>query len=131
MREDFEGQALHPGQRSIRLAGYDYSSEGLYFITICSHQKRCVFGRIVEARALLSPAGLIIRGCWLAIPSHFARTRLHEFVIMPNHLHGIVKICAKPGRSSVADVQGVVASAQAGSLGAIVRSFKAAATKRA
>jgi putative transposase len=131
MREDFEDQALHPGHHSIRLRGYDYSSEGLYFVTICSHQKRCVFGRIVEARAALSQAGLILRECWVAIPSHFARTRLHEFVIMPNHLHGIVEICAKLGRSNAAPLRAPVTSVKAGSLGAIVRSFKAAATKRA
>src|SRR6266404_2099154 len=131
MSGDFEHQTLHPGHHSIRFPGYDYSSPGLYFVTICSHQKRCVFGRIVDARALLSPAGLIVRECWVAIPSHCAGTRLHEFVIMPNHLHGIVEICAKLGRSSAAPLRGTAASVQAGSLGAIVRSFKAAATKRA
>jgi REP element-mobilizing transposase RayT len=130
LRDDFDEEALHPGHHSIRLSGYDYSSEGLYFITICSHEKRCVFGRIVESQAVLSPAGLIIRECWVAIPLHFARTRLHAFVIMPNHLHGIVEICSELGRSNAAPLRGTEASVQAGSLGAIVRSFKAAATKR-
>jgi len=130
MREDFEDQALHSGHHSIRLRGYDYCSEGIYFVTICSHQKRCVFGRIVEARAALRPVGLVLRECWVAIPSHFAQTQLHEFVIMPNHLHGIVEICTKLGRSGAAPLPAPVASVQAASLGAIVRSFKAAATKR-
>src|SRR6266404_5217771 len=131
MREDFEDQALHPGHHSIRFPGYDYSSEGLYFVTICSHQKRCVLGRIVEARTVLSPVGVIVRKCWVAIPSHFARTRLHEFVIMPNHLHGIGEICAKPGRSSAAPLRvNLPRAVPPGSLGAIVRSFKAAVTKR-
>ena len=129
MRIAFDEEALHPGHRSIRLKGYDYSSEGLYFITICSHEKRCGFGRITEARAEVSPAGLIVRECWVAIPSHFTRTRLHAFVVMPNHLHGIVEICAKLGRSGAAPLRGTLAVAP-GSLGAIVRSFKAAATKR-
>jgi putative transposase len=130
LRDDFEEEALHPGHHSIRLRGYDYTSEGLYFITICSHEKRCVFGRIVKTRAVLSAAGLIIREGWVAIPLHFAQTRLHAFVIMPNHLHGIVEICSKPGRSSAAPLLETEASVRAGSLGAIVRSFKAAATKR-
>ena len=131
MRDDFNDGALHPGHRSIRLKGYDYSSEGLYFITICSHEKRCVFGRIIEGRAVSSPVGLIIRDYWVAIPSHFTQTRLHAFVIMPNHLHGIVEICSKLGRSSAAPLRGNVAMLQAGSLGAIVRSLKAAVSKHA
>jgi putative transposase len=129
LKSDFDEEALHPGHRSIRLKGYDYSSEGLYFVTICSHEKRCGFGRITEARAELSPAGLIVRECWVAIPLHFPQTRLHAFVVMPNHLHGIVEICAKLGRSSAAPLRGNLA-VPPGSLGAIVRSFKAAATKR-
>jgi putative transposase len=122
---------LHPGHHSIRLKGYDYSSEGLYFVTICSYEKRCVFGRIVDAKAVLNATGLVLRECWIAIPLHFGRTRLHEFVIMPNHLHGIVEICGELGRSSAAPLRGNVgAVVTPGSLGAIVRSFKAAATKR-
>ncbi len=129
MRGDFDEEALHPGHHSIRLKGYDYSSEGLYFITICSHEKRCVFGRIVDALAVLSPIGLTVRECWVAIPSHFARARLHAFVVMPNHLHGIVEICSKLGRNGAASLRGNLV-VPPGSLGAIVRSFKAAATKR-
>ncbi len=129
MKSDFDEEALHPGHRSIRLKEYDYSSEGLYFITICSHEKRCVFGRVVDGETVVSPAGLIVRECWVAIPLHFARTRLHAFVIMLNHLHGIVEICSKLGRSSAAPLRGNLAVAP-GSLGAIVRSFKAAATRR-
>jgi putative transposase len=78
----------------------------------------------------LSPDGLIVDECWVAIPLHFGPTRLHEFVIMPNHLHGIVEICTKVGRSSAAPLPVTDAAVQAGSLGAIVRSFKAVATKR-
>jgi REP element-mobilizing transposase RayT len=118
LRDDFDEEAVHPGHRSIRFKGYDYTSEGFYFITICSHQKRCVFGRIVDARAVLSSSGLILRECWVAIPSHFGRTRLHEFVIMPNHLHGIVEICSRLGRSSAAPLRGdVVAACRPGRLG--------------
>ncbi len=131
MSDDFGGEALHPGHRSIRLKGYAYTSAGLYFITICAQQRRCIFGRIVEARAVLSPTGLIVRECWVSIPSHFAQARLHDFVIMPNHLHGILEICAVPGRSIAAPLQGnVVGTVQPGSLGAIVRSFKSAAARQ-
>ena len=130
LRSNFDGESLHPGHRSIRLKGYDYTAEGLYFVTIRSYEKRCVFGRIVEGRAVLNPAGVLVRECWTSIPLHFAHTQLHEFVIMPNHLHGIVEICAGLGRSSAAPLRGTVPSVRPGSLGAIVRSFKGAATRR-
>ncbi len=132
MKSDFDEEALHPGHHSIRLKGYDYSLEGLYFVTICAHEKRCIFGRIIDARAELSPAGLLVHDCWSAIPLHFARTRLHAFVVMPNHLHGIVEICSKLGRSSAAPLRGgPVAKVRAGSIGAIVRSFKSAVARQA
>src|ERR1700726_4676614 len=94
-----DDEILHPGHRSIRLPGHDYSSSGLYFITICSHEKKCILGHIADERVELTSIGCIVRESWVSIPSHFTATRLHEFVIMPNHLHGIVEICAKPGRS--------------------------------
>ena len=122
-----DDEVLHPGHRSIRFPGYDYSAVGLYFITICAYEKQCIFGQIVNARVELSGIGCTARDSWVSIPLHFPRTRLHEFVIMPNHLHGIVEICAKLGRSSAAPLLGV----QAGSIGAIVRSFKAVVTRQA
>ena len=129
MREVFDDRALHPGHRSIRLQGYDYSSQGLYFVTICTHERRCTLSRVVDNHLELSQVGRIVRECWMEIPSHFPSVRPHGFVIMPNHLHGIVEIVAKLGRSKAAPLRGHRVTAA--SLGAIVRSFKAAVTKRA
>ncbi len=127
-----DDEVLHPGHHSIRFPGYDYSSEGLYFITICTHEKRCILGQIVNARAELNSIGCAVRDSWVSIPQHFAGTRLHEFVIMPNHLHGIVEICAKLGRSGAAPLpRNAVARVHAGSISAIVRSFKALVTRHA
>ena len=127
-----DDEVLHPGHHSIRFPGYDYSSEGLYFITICTHEKRCILGRIVNARVELSCIGCAVRESWVSIPLHFTWTRLHGFVIMPNHLHGIVEICAKLGRSGAAPLRGgSVAKVRAGSIGAIVRSFKSAVARQA
>jgi REP element-mobilizing transposase RayT len=123
-----DDEVLHPGHRSTRLPGYDYSSAGLYFITICTCEKKCILGHVVNERIELSGIGGIARDSWVSIPLHFPGTRLHEFVIMPNHLHGIVEICAKLGRSNAAPLP--VSAAQAGSIGAIVRSFKAFVTKQ-
>ncbi len=78
-------------RRSIRLKGYDYTNEGLYFITICCHNRNCLFGTILNCEMVLNDAGKIAEQCWLEIPEHFTNAVLHEFVIMPNHVHGIVE----------------------------------------
>ncbi|MBN8707330.1 MAG: hypothetical protein J0L62_15770 [Bacteroidetes bacterium] len=79
-------------RRSIRLKGYDYSMEGLYFVTLCTHKKLCVFGEIAENQMVLNDAGKIANDYWLEIPVHFPNAILHEHIIMPNHVHGIVEL---------------------------------------
>ena len=78
-------------RQSIRLQGYDYSQEGLYFITICCQDRAHLFGRIVDGEMILNDAGLQAQECWQDIPNHFPNVVLHEFVIMPNHIHGIIE----------------------------------------
>ena len=77
-------------RKSIRLKGYDYTQAGLYFITICCQNRECLFGNIINGEMILNDAGNIANECWLAIPNHFPNVVLHEFVIMPNHIHGII-----------------------------------------
>ncbi|MCF2218706.1 hypothetical protein H9Q08_05255 [Chryseobacterium sp. PS-8] len=78
-------------RRSIRLQGYDYSREGLYFVTICCQDRAHLFGEIAEKCLQLNDAGIQAQQCWLDIPNHFPNVVLHEFVIMPNHIHGIIE----------------------------------------
>jgi len=83
------------GQRhrhSIRLGGYDYSRPGAYFVTICTHDRACLFGDVAEGEMRLNDAGRIAEQCWRDIPAHFPRLDLDAFVIMPNHVHGIIWI---------------------------------------
>ena len=77
-------------RRSIRLKDYDYSQSGLYFITICTANKYCLFGTDSEYSVNLSNIGEKARDCWLEMPSHFNNAKLDEFVVMPNHIHGII-----------------------------------------
>lgn len=79
-------------RRSIRLKEYDYSQEGLYFITICVKDMRHLFGCIEEGVMLLNDAGELVEREWLKIPNRFENTRLHEYVVMPNHFHSILEI---------------------------------------
>ncbi|MCX6742823.1 MAG: transposase, partial [Candidatus Parcubacteria bacterium] len=77
---------------SLRLQDWDYSWPGLYFVTICTHGKVCCLGNIKNDNVFLSEIGKIIFGCWLEIPKHFNNTILDDWIIMPNHLHGIIVI---------------------------------------
>src|ERR1700680_4851963 len=117
---------------SRRLQTRDYTSPGLYFVTICANFKYCIFGSVIDGNVQLTPLGQIARQTWLQIPSHFGSASLHAFVVMPNHLHGIIEIGAKGLAQHAAPVQGKLPAAtpQDASLSVIVRSFKAEVTKR-
>mgnify|MGYP002814623350 FL=1 len=81
---------LRHHRRSIRLRGHDYSDPGEYYVTICTHNRECVLGEIKDGEMRLSNAGEIAETCWLEIPRHFPNVVLDEFVIMPDHMHGIL-----------------------------------------
>jgi REP element-mobilizing transposase RayT len=79
-------------RRSVRLKDYDYSQSGAYFITICTKNRKCLFGAIVDGAMRLNECGEVVQKCWREIPCHFPGAQLDEFVIMPNHIQGIVFI---------------------------------------
>lgn len=79
-------------RKSIRLKGYDYSQAGLYFITICIHNRECLFGEIENGIMIMNDMGKIADQCWAEIPRHFPNAVLHEYIIMPNHIHGIIEL---------------------------------------
>lgn len=79
-------------RKSIRLTNYDYSSEGVYFITICTENRHSFFGRVEDSKITYSEIGLIAHQYWLEIPNHFSHVELDDFVIMPNHIHGILNL---------------------------------------
>ena len=83
-------------RRSIRLQGYDYSRTGAYFVTICTQNRQCLFGKIVNDNMQFTTMGRIAAVQWNAIPQRFADVQLDEFVIMPNHIHGIIVIVGAP-----------------------------------
>src|SRR5512146_2828735 len=82
-------------RRSIRLRDFDYSQAGAYFVTICTYERACRFGDVVDGDMRLNEAGRIVEQCWAAIPIHFPDVVLDAFVVMPNHVHGIVIITRK------------------------------------
>ena len=79
-------------RRSIRLPGYDYSQPGAYFVTICVHGRRPILGDISGGQLRISRYGEIVQACWDNLPSHYIHVELDAFVVVPNHIHGIIRL---------------------------------------
>ncbi|MFH0834541.1 MAG: transposase [Patescibacteria group bacterium] len=84
----------HPdrNRKLPRLKYFDYTSDGAYFVTICVHNREQIFGEIRDGKMILNEFGKITEKCWRDLPSHYSNCMLDEFVVMPNHFHGIVMI---------------------------------------
>ena len=115
-------------RRSIRLKGYDYSQAGAHFVTICAHDKKCLFGDVVNGEMKLAGIGMIADECWRGIPDHFSDTTLDSFTVMPNHVHGILII--RRGTACRAPTMEQFGRPVANSLPTIIRSYKSAVTKQ-
>ena len=118
-------------RRSIRLQGYDYSKEGVYFVTLCTRLQTALFGEIVDGEMRLSELGKIVEEEWQHIATVRLNVKLDQYVVMPNHLHGLVFI-EDIEHKEISPFQDRERSStlQAGSLGAIVGQFKVAVTRR-
>ena len=80
-------------RRSIRLTGHDYSQSGLYFITLCTIDRTCMFGNVVEGKMQLNDIGQLVEQEWLnTIKIRHDDVRLHNYIVMPNHFHAIIEI---------------------------------------
>ncbi len=108
---------------SARLPGWDYRWPGVYAVTICVKGQVCCLGEVVAPDVALSPLGVIVAEEWLAIPRTNPRVVLDEWIVMPDHLHGILRFGT--------EARSIPASGlSAGSLSAVVGQFKKRATKR-
>lgn len=121
-------------RRSIRLPDYDYTSGGVYFVTVCTYRRACVLGSVVEAEVSLSRFGALVREEWFRTATLRPYVELEEaaFVVMPNHVHGIIWIDddAVGARRRRAPAPERFGSPVRGSLATIVRAFKAVTTRR-
>ena len=125
-------------RRSIRLLHYDYSRPGFYFVTICTHQKQCLFGEMKEQKMGLNQIGKMVRDEWLKSAQICQEIELDEWVIMPNHLHGIVVIqknddggvINNKGAINVEGARHAPLRCKPKSLSSFVAGFKSSVTKR-
>ena len=83
-------------RKTRRFAGYDYRMEALYFVTLCTKDRVCYFGEVVQGEMELSDMGIIVRDLWLDIPCYHPQVVLGEMVVMPNHIHALIGIERKP-----------------------------------
>lgn len=81
-------------RRSIRLKGYDYAQAGAYFVTTVTHDRACLFGEVVNAQMRPNDAGRMVERWWQELNRKFPTVRTGAFVVMPNHIHGIIVIVA-------------------------------------
>jgi REP element-mobilizing transposase RayT len=131
-------------RRSVRLKAFDYASPGAYFVTIVTHGRAMLFGRIVEREMRLSKVGTVADRAWREIPEHFPHVELGSFVVMPNHVHGILVLHApttpneigsdatasEPGRGTIYRAPTEQFGApRIGSIPTIVGTYKAAVTR--
>jgi putative transposase len=114
-----------------RLKGHSYSGPGCYFVTICTDFKKCTFGNVKQGRMQLSKLGEIAEESWLALARQFPRIRLHEHIVMPNHVHGIIEFQAQIPALLSQRSTGLPVNPKAHSLAVIVRSYKADVTRKA
>jgi putative transposase len=141
---------MRKNRLSHRLPGYDYRRPDPYFITACVKYRECLFGAIRGEKMLQNPFGQIVQACWDEIPAHFPNAVLDAFVVMPNHIHGIIWIVNGPisatpsvGMTHASSLRERINYARSfnpgimpargplrGSIGAMVGSFKSAVTRR-
>ncbi len=133
-------------RQSIRLKGHDYAQPGAYFVTICTRDRQCLFGHVVNGEMRLNEAGQIAQRCWEDIPHHFPHAVLDAVTIMPNHVHGIIVITesgrgeasvpgnslgTRTGRTDASPLrEGRPNGTQPRSLSAIMQNFKSICTRK-
>ena len=117
-------------RRSIRLRGYDYAQAGAYFVTICTQNRECMFGDVVEGQIALADPGRMVESAWRDLPEHYPGVALDEFVVMPNHLHGIIILVGAGPRACPDKPRQPQGVAPTLSLPDVVHRFKSLTTAR-
>lgn len=136
------GQPNEHRRRSLRLKGYDYSQAGIYFVTVCAYGRACLFGEVESGLMRLNEYGEIVVSEWIKSTELRLEIECGEFVVMPNHFHGVVHIVGAYGNTPVSrdekkiansrnkDVLPYAPTSPSRNLGAMVRGFKGAASRR-
>jgi putative transposase len=120
-----------PHRQGLRLKGYDYSQAGAYFVTICAHGKACLFGDVIGSEVKVNELGRKVQAVWDDLPVHYPHVATDAFVVMPNHVHGVVVLRDvgagfKPARTA----EPARTALRRHGLSEIVRAFKTFSARR-
>jgi putative transposase len=124
-------------RRSLRLDGYNYAHAGAYFVTVCTQDRACLLGDVAGEEVRLSDVGRMIQAVWGEMPDHYPGIETDAFVVMPNHMHGIITIhgrgesCIRPDdchQPDSGDHKDRPYGTTAGSLGRVIQAFKSTTT---
>ncbi len=113
-------------RKSLRLKDYDYTQNGAYYVTICAHNRRCVFGNVRSGEMMLNDAGTMTEEWWKKLPDRFPGIEMDEFIVMPNHLHGIINIVGAPFMGALNEDRATIKVAP--TLGQLIGAFKSITT---
>ena len=121
-------------RRSIRLKGYDYTQSGAYFLTVVVQGRLCLFGSVADQEMRKNKAGEMVRRVWERLPDRFPCIQLDAFVVMPNHIHGILVIDSPVGAPLASTHRGApnptrATTRVAPTLGAVVGAYKSLTTR--
>lgn len=125
-------------RKSIRLKNYDYSTPGYYFVTICTRERECILGEVKRAQVILNRTGQIVLSAWQGLPARFPFIELDAFVVMPNHVHGVIVLKPRRGEPCVRPKRGdhkdrpypTPRGTPAFSLARIIQAFKSLSTRQ-
>ena len=120
---------IYHHRRSIRLPGYDYSFPGVYFITICTQNRECLFGDVMDGNMVLNEWGMVVVESWQWLAIQYNYVKLDKWILMPNHLHGIIIINGRGG-SRTAHTMRTAHTYVRKPLGRLIGAFKTVSTKR-
>lgn len=115
-------------RQSIRIPNFDYAQPGAYFITIVTFDRICLLGRVSDDKVILNPIGTMVDYEWKHLAHRFKHVELGPWIVMPNHVHGIINIIETPANNQ--ETRESFGSPVRGSIPTIIRSFKSTVTKR-
>ena len=128
---------LRQHRQSLRLKRYDYTTPGAYFVTVVVNTRECLLGAVTpNGNVCLTALGREAANAWASLPAHFENVRLDAWIVMPNHLHGLLMIKTGPDRARVGiqvhsmQLPGRPAGTESGSLGEIMQNYKSVSTRR-
>ncbi len=121
-----DSSAKHNFHKSIRFPGYDYSQPGAYFITILTHQRRQILAKLVEGSSQLTKLGELAASVWLSLPDRFPEVKIDEFIVMPDHIHGVINLTGSMVKTTG---EGSLVKPPSLQLGVVIGTYKSVVTR--